>query len=234
MRQSRAAIAIAPPGDFTTSFPATENPISQSSIWTNGETDGSLWQDVRTTPALAFGSGYAGDQFEGSAFDDNIAHLKTSYRTFSANQFVQGVIHYGYSGLPQAAHEVELLGRFSISNGVARGYEAICGVGPDGPYAALVKWDGDLGDFKAIYDPGANSITLPAEDNVFRLELTDSTGIIKYNGSTLVTADLTKEVGGGTIAVWGSGQPGIGFWPVRGTGQDPAKFGWKSITAGDL
>lgn len=221
--------------DFTTLFPATENPISQSAIWLNGQTNGVQWQDVRTTPGLAFGTGFAGDRFEGSAFDDNLAHLKSSFRTFNANQFVQGVVHYTYAGLPTAQQECELLARFDISSNNARGYEVLWGCEPGtGGYLAVVKWVGALGDFKTIYDSGSGGAPTPTENDVLLAEFVGTNATVKINGSLFTVADLTKESGGTTLTTWSTGQPGIGFWPVHGTGQDPAKYCWKSFTAGDL
>ena len=96
--------------DFTTSFPLTEDPISQGSIWLNGLADGLDWNNVKTNGSGAFGSNFV------TTFDDDLAHLKTSYRTFANNQVVQGTIFRSAGYFPGTAkHECELLFRFSIS-----------------------------------------------------------------------------------------------------------------------
>ena len=43
-------------GTYTTSFPLTENPISEGGKWIGGQSaGGNLWGNVQTTPGLAFG-----------------------------------------------------------------------------------------------------------------------------------------------------------------------------------
>jgi hypothetical protein len=41
---------------YTTTFPQTENPISEGGNWINGLTNGIDWADVATTPGKAFGT----------------------------------------------------------------------------------------------------------------------------------------------------------------------------------
>ena len=43
-------------GTYSTNFPSTENPISESGRWINGGSTGLKWANVRTTPGLAFGT----------------------------------------------------------------------------------------------------------------------------------------------------------------------------------
>jgi hypothetical protein len=223
--------------DLIITFGATENPISQGGKWKNGQTDGVLWQDVQTVPGFAEATGFAGDRFEGSAFDDNIAQATTALWSAPPDMFIEGVVHYGYSGLPNAAHEIELLARFSISASDAHGYEILWGVDPTGSYTAAVRWAGGLGAFNAIFDPGDGSMPTPTENDVLRAEFTGSTCRLLLHNSVISGAaalDLSKEVGGSTLGVWSSGQPGVGFWPVHGTGQDITKFCWKQIRCGAL
>src|SRR5262249_62212878 len=40
-----------------TTFPLTENPISEGGSWTNGGATGLDWANVQTTPGLSFGTG---------------------------------------------------------------------------------------------------------------------------------------------------------------------------------
>ncbi len=42
---------------YTTTFPLTENPLSEGGRWINGGTTGLDWKDVRTTPGQSFGVG---------------------------------------------------------------------------------------------------------------------------------------------------------------------------------
>jgi hypothetical protein len=42
---------------YSTTFPLTENPISEGESWTNGGATGLGWANVQTTPGLSFGTG---------------------------------------------------------------------------------------------------------------------------------------------------------------------------------
>src|SRR5215813_11451279 len=44
-------------GSYSTTFPLTENPISEGGSWTNGGATGLDWANVQTTPGLSFGTG---------------------------------------------------------------------------------------------------------------------------------------------------------------------------------
>src|SRR5271165_5159275 len=41
---------------YTTTFPNTESPISQGGNWLNGQTTGTVWTNVNTTPGIAIGT----------------------------------------------------------------------------------------------------------------------------------------------------------------------------------
>jgi hypothetical protein len=199
----------------------TENPISEGSKWVTGKATGLDWNN----PASASGYAYASVQSgaTGSRYDDSIAHLNASSLPFNANQYAQGTVYLapGYT----ASHEVELLLRFSISGHDAHGYEILWGL-PG--YLAVVRWNGPLGNYTALYDPGVGSIPVPKDGDVLRAEISGNIITVKRNGSTVATVDVTSGGGG----VWSSGQPGIGFWPVDGA--TPKNFGWTSFQAGNL
>src|SRR5262249_6167422 len=44
-------------GSYSTTFPLTENSISEGGSWTNGGATGLGWANVQTTPGLSFGTG---------------------------------------------------------------------------------------------------------------------------------------------------------------------------------
>jgi hypothetical protein len=46
-------------GTYTTSFPVTENPISEGGKWISGRAVGLDWTDVRTTPWFGQGASCA-------------------------------------------------------------------------------------------------------------------------------------------------------------------------------
>ena len=208
--------------DFSTSFPLTENPISQGGIWTRGLAEGLDWTNPKTTGGLACASVSPTP----SRYSDDIAHLKTSYRAFNANQFAQGVafVAGGYTG-NGGAHEIELLLRFSISGHDAHGYEILFGI--EG-YITIVRWEGPVGTYTVLWDSGGGgSLAPPSNNEVLRAEISGNFITVKRGGVTVKTQDITA--GGGTV--WSTGQPGMGFWPVDGALTD--SMGWKSWTAGN-
>jgi hypothetical protein len=219
--------AMVPAGSsgFVADLSGTENPISEGGIWVGGAATGLGWHNVKTTGGQAVGA----DGNWASRYADNLAHLNTSYRTFSANQYAQATVYKagGYTG-SGGSHEVELLLRFSISANDAHGYEVLWGVTG---YIAIVKWLGTYGTYTALYDSGAG-FSVPADGDTLRAELSGSTLNVWRNG-TLVPAltnfDMTV---GGTVSMWNSGQPGMGFWPVDGA--TPENLGWKAWAAGNL
>ena len=212
-------------GTYSTSFPSTENPISEGGKWVNGKTVGVDWNDVKTTPGKAFASILSG--FNGaSRYNDNIAHLSTSFMAFPANQYAQGTVFRvaGYDPSP-SKHEVELHLRFQTSANNARGYEIMWGITG---YLAVVRWNGALGDYTSISDTGDPGIGPPVDGDVLRAEIKGNIITIFKNGVSKQTIDVTSIPG----TVWADGQPGMGFWPVDGS--TPQNYGWKSYQAGPV
>lgn len=217
---TNAAYVIKLPAIYITSFPATEAIISEGGIWTNGAADGGNWHNVSTlanTKAYSLVQMGTGSQ----RFSDAIAHLKTSVIPVVPNQFAEAVFYKaaGYNG-NGGSHECELLLRFSITNGVARGYEVLFGLN----YLAIVRWNGALTDYTPLYDPGAASLA-PVDGDVFRAHIVGSTITVFKNGVAIPGATATDST-------WATGQPGQGMWPVDGA--TPANMGWKSWKGGSL
>ncbi len=212
--------------NFSTTFASVENPLSEGGIWTNGLADGTDWSNARATANGAVG---ASDTFYlTQRYADCLAHLKTTYRTFNANQFAQGTVYRagGYTG-NGGSHEIELLLHFAISSGVARGYELLWSTAG---HMALVRWNGSLGDYTALVD----GITAPgqaADGDVVRVEISGMVFTAYKNGSPVsgLTAIDIAAIGG---TQWTTGQPGLGFWPVDGA--IATSYGWKNFQAGDL
>jgi hypothetical protein len=207
--------------EYSTNFPATENPLSEGGKWVTGKVAGLDWNN----PASASGKVYASVRSgaSGSRYDDSIALLSPSFQTFSPDQYAEATV-YAVSGY-SASHEVELLLRFSIGPHDAHGYEVLWGLTG---YIAIVRWNGPLGNYTPLYDPGVGSIPAPMDGDVLRAEISGNTLTVKRNGSTVISINV--GVAGGTI--WSSGQPGIGFWPVDNA--TPQNLGWKSFRAGKL
>ena len=208
---------------YSTVFNSTENPISEGGAWIDGKEVGLDWNNPRTLPGQAFASTLSG-LLAGSdplrRYDDSIAHLSTSVATFASNQYAQGTVYKAAGYTTSGSHEVELLLRFQTTAHNARGYEILWGISG---YVAIVRWNGPLGNYTPLYDPGVGSISVPADGDVLRAEIIGSTISVYKNGN------LVKSV---TDTTYASGQPGMGFWPVDGA--TPQNLGWKSFQAGNL
>jgi hypothetical protein len=210
-------------GTYSTSFPLTENPISEGGIWVNGKAVGIDWNDVKTTPGKAFASMLSGGA---SRYNDSIAHLSTSFMAFPANQYAQGTVFRvaGYDPGIANKHEVELHLRFQTTAHNARGYEIMWGITG---YLAVVRWDGALGLYTPMLDTGDPGIGSPVEGDVLRAEIKGNIITILKNGVSKATIDVSAFGN-----VWTTGQPGMGFWPVDGS--TPQNYGWKNYQAGPV
>jgi hypothetical protein len=207
-------------GDYSTNFPLTENPISEGGKWING--GGLDWQNVRTMSNRAFGTGFTGGSGNGTEYDDNLAHLAPSFRTFNSNQYAEGVVYRASGYSPSSNHEVELLLRFSLTPHTARGYEIL--YSHDG-WLVIVRWNGPLSSYTEIASTGGPVGGQQAQDgDVIRAEISGNVIRVYKNGALALT---------GSDSTWSSGQPGIGFW-VRAPGTTLSSYGWRSFEAGDL
>jgi len=212
---------------FNTTFPATENPINQGGVWVRGASEGVNWTDPRTTggsPGIAWGTMTA---FDGTHYIDSIAHL----RGFNANHSARGVV----GGSAVFGLEVELLLRFSITSGNARGYEWDL-VGSSGN-VILVRWNGPGGSagggagvaFDQIQT--FSGVTF-ADGDVFLAEASGPNMSIKRNGTLIGSVDVQAWAVANGGSYWSTGQPGMGFW--NETGSSNSGFAWKQFTAANL
>jgi len=214
---------------FSTDFTSTENPISEGGIWLNGAADGLLWHNMQTGSGNAYASSFMG--VGADRYSDDLAILKPSYISFPANQYAEATLYRNGSYASPDGHEIELLLRFSISSNDAHGYEIIFGCSSPDKYMAIVRWNGGLGDYTALYDPGAGSVAMNDGD-VFRAEIIGNILSVYRNGSLISGASV--DITGFPGSVWNSGQPGMGSWPIPGAGTVLADLGWKSFRAGSL
>lgn len=214
---------------YFTTFPATENPISQGGVWSHGGADGGFWSNIRTTTNKAFGT-QDGNQGAG-VYNDSLAVLKG---IFGADQRARGkVFNTHASGLYYL--EVELLLRFAISFDRARGYEILFSTNSSaqgqGSYCEIVKWLGPHGG-----------------DGV---QFTSLTGQQPLSGGAANNDDVSATIVGNTITAyrnniqvaqvtdssspWTDGNPGMGHW-LRNNGAtgDPTLYGYTEFLAQTL
>ena len=205
---------------YTTSFPANENPLSESASWLNGSADGGgRWANVATS------NGVAQDTLVQStggshSYNDALAILTGSW---GATQSACGTVYINPSwrGRNNGAHEVELHLRSTLSPGSATGYEINYSVETDGNrYAQIVRWNGPGGSFT-----GFASVLPPvlATGDVLCASISGSTITLTRNGTLVMT---------GRDSTFTSGAPGMGFWNNYYIG-DNANFGFSSFTATD-
>lgn len=209
---------------YTTGFPATENPISETGQWINGLVVGGSWGNVRTTPGFAFGTVQStGCPSIAVDCNDSTAVLAGSW---GATQYARGVVNTN-SPSATCCHEVELRLRSTITLGVNKGYEANCSVSSTQTYIQVVRWNGPLGDYLPIdaTDPGAPC----AKGDLFEAMVSGSSPVvIKVWRNGLLVLTATDNLGG---AITSGGSPGIGMFNNLDATQNT--FGWSDFFACD-
>jgi hypothetical protein len=209
---------VSGPRTYSTSFPATENPISESGNWVNGLAVGLDWQNMQT----GSGNVYA-TATNPSNLDDNIAVLAG----FAANHSIEAVVHLAGGYAPTDPHEIELILRGTITANSIKCYEILMDTA--GSFQQ-VRWNGTIADITV--NPPWTSVTgtgpgTVVDGDVIKAQISGDTITLFKNGS---------QVWQGTDATAGkitSGNPGVASF-MRGTGNVLSSFGFKSIVATDL
>lgn len=202
---------------YSTTFPLTENPISEGGQWRNGGVVTGTYTNVRTTTNLARGT-----QTGANGLDDSIAVL---VGTWAPNHEVEAVCVVGGSG----TREIELHLRGSII-----GADNITTYEVDFPIGAAVqvaRWDGSVqtGQFTNIGNPISVG-TLVTGDRI-RARVVDA-------GATVVITIWKNDVQMGQATDSSAqrlltGAPGIGFF-IRNDGGQLATFGVSAWTGREV
>jgi hypothetical protein len=204
---------------FTTNFSQAENPISEAGKWTNGQTDGLDWTDVRTTRGFAFGTELGGRRPPPQKYDDSTALLTG---TWSANQAAEATVR-ALNPDDNINKEVELRLRSSLSPHKATGYEILFRASKSpNAYCEIVRWNGPLGDFTYLSRAQGPQCGVATGD-VVRAMIVGSVITAYINGAQVVEA---------TDNTYASGNPGIGFYLEGATGVN-RDYGFTSFTASD-
>jgi hypothetical protein len=209
--QSFAVSAAPSENANSTTFSASENPLSEGGRWINGRATGLDWNNVQS------GSGHAYATAINGGYDDSIAVLATA---FPPNQWAEGIVYRAAGYSPGTNHEVELLLRFRITAHSARGYEVLWG--QDGEIN-IVRWNGPLGNYTPLGQSVGVNIGPAVNGDVLRAEIVGTQIKVYRNGSLVLSA---------TDSTWSDGQPGIGFW-LR-SGATPSSYGWDAFSAGGM
>lgn len=230
MRSAHRVAAVAGFADpYTTSWPATENPISQGGgIWTQGGTTGLDWQDIQSeagSPGTVYSTATAGD---GAHFNDCVGLIQGRFNP--VRHYIRAIYRRDAGYTPPNGQEVELLlGGTIIANSIKLYELDILFGGPD-----LARWNGPIdsfADMKANITSGGVGGPLSDGDDV-RGEFT----IVAGNPSISMFVNTAPYVtfvdtSGGKIV---SGSPGIGFFARAGSGLDLKKVAWRNIEMGSL
>ena len=195
---------------YSTSFPLTENPISEKGKWIGGQSaGGNLWGDIQTSGGMAYGVS------EPTLYGDPTAILTGPW---AADQEAQLTVKIKRT--PTACcHEIEVRLRVKIDENRITGYEVYCSVVPGSRYCHIARWSGRNGLYCNI-EPSSPSLYLVSGD-VLRGTVTGSnpaliTGYL--NGVRIMqVSDSGNEGGEGTDCgagrpVFTAGSPGIGFY----------------------
>lgn len=194
------AVPVAAQTSYTTAFPSTENPISETSKWTNGLATGLDWRNVRTTAAKAFGTQVTGD----ANFTDSLAILSGVSGWAGEPQVVRGTVFVtntvALADTTAVDEEVELLLRFTITANSATGYECLYSVDPNNVYVQIARWNGPLGNFTQLLNTTSTAL------------VTGDIVTCRVSGSYISIYRNDTFVGGATDTTYTTGSPGIGFY----------------------
>jgi hypothetical protein len=213
---------------YSTSFPLTENPISERGKWVGGQSaDGNLWGNVQTSGGMAYGVS------EPTTYGDPTAILIGSW---AANQQAQATVKID-TAPAVCCHEIEVRLRVTISANRITGYEVYCSVVPGSKYCHIARWTGPNGLYCNI-EPSSPSINLVNGDVLMGTVTGSNPPLITafLNGVQIMqVSDTGNEGGEGTDCgagrpVFTSGSPGIGFYDDRNDDQWN-RFGVSKFTA---
>jgi hypothetical protein len=203
--------------NYSTTFPLTENPISENGNWINGGTTGLDWHDCASTggsPGFAYGTE------PGTVNYDDTSCVLTG--TWGSSQSAQITVKVN-STSGASYQEVEVRLRTTIVAHSITGYEINCSVIPGNPYMQIVRWNGPLGSFTELNGTSTGCTT----GDVLMATISGSTITAYKNGNAVMTA---------TDSTYTGGSPGMGFYIQNPNGSASAAdsdFGATAFSATD-
>lgn len=196
------------PTSFSTTFSATENPISESGTWLNGAANATLWNNVRTTAGIACATAFNNPA---GPYDDSIAILNPSVIAIGPDQLITATVFRAGAYAPTANHEINLFLRGAFSSGSIRGYEINLSL--TGAYGYIVIWFGG-GNSNLSFFSQLTPISHPnlVDGDVITAQMVGTVITVKLNGSTtLGTYDTVSD-----SVKWASGSCGQDYWAEAG------------------
>ena len=177
---------------YTTTFPLSENPISDGGNWISGQAVGLDWHDVSTTPGLAIG------HQSGSSYTDGTALLTGAW---GPTQTVEAVVHT-VNPKESCYQEVEMRLRSNLTAHSCTGYEiSFKATKSASAYLIIVRWNGPVGDFTYLKNSTGAQYGIADGDTV-------KATIV----GNVITAYLNGvAVGTATDSTYTTGSPGMGF-----------------------
>lgn len=211
------------PTSYTTSFPLTENPISEGGIYTQGLSTGVDWQDCRTTPGKCFATGDSG----ASGFNDPIMIMAGRWTTNKHFSQATVVKQAGYA--PSAAHEIELHVGTTITAHSTKTYEVNWALGTP---VTVIRWEGAVGVFDfGMANPTSGTAFTCTNGDVIKAVYDSTSGNVSigcYLNGTL-TCTFTDNTAGRIL----TGSPGIGFFARPAGDIVLSNYCYSSMTLGN-
>lgn len=227
MVPNSASIALT---SYTTSFPGTENPISEGgATWTQqGLAQGIDWRNIKTN------GGTASCDVGSTGFDDSTALVSGAAFLWRMAHSAEVTI-FGVNAIPNGS-ESEVRVASHVRRKWSRGYEGynFNGTAAPGPYLKITKWNGLLNDFTNILNVALPPS--PANGDRMKVTLTISDGTDGHTQDDNVLKIYWNDVLRGETVDndWYGGWPGVGGTCDLGGGGAAADAGETDATFTDL
>jgi hypothetical protein len=214
------APAPAPPPasahSYSTTFPATENPLSENGRWVDGKTTGLAWSDFRSSSGFVYGTQSGTNA---GKYDDSIALLTG---TWGPNQTVQATVRT-INQNDSIFEELEIRLRSTVTPNGSTGYECnFSARSSANAYVQIVRWNGAFGDWTLLNGKDGSSMALHDGDTI-KCTISGSTITAYINGVQMLQV---------TDGTYSGGNPGIGAFLQNATGVNN-DYGFTSFSASD-
>jgi hypothetical protein len=207
---------------YTTTFPLTENPISEGGNWINGGSVGLAWTNIRISAGFAFATQSGNNP---ALYNDSVALLTG---VWGNDQSAEATIKIGtpITAVGPCFQESELLLRGNISAHSAKLYEVNVGDRDDADsYIHVVRWNGPFGSFTTLLTLHGMTYGVKTGD-IWKATIVGNTITAYING---------EQKGQVTDSTYATGNPGMGMYLQRPSscGSAGTNFGFSRYTATD-